>query len=59
MQQIFRNIKIEKYQAFPPPFVSRVLLSWSLVDPYMYESTYLVLCLSHVNQMSVEINTSK
>ena len=23
----------------PPPFVSRVLLSWQLVDPYRYEST--------------------
>ena len=22
----------------PPPFVSRVLLSWKLVDPYRYES---------------------
>ena len=28
-----------KYQLCPPPFVSRVLLYWQLVDPYLYEST--------------------
>ena len=28
-----------KYKLCPPPFVSRVLLSWQLVDPYLYEST--------------------
>ena len=27
-----------KYKLCPPPFVSRVLLSWQLVDPYRYES---------------------
>ena len=27
-----------KYKLCPPPFVSRVLLSWQLVDPYLYES---------------------
>ena len=29
-----------KYKLCPPPFVSRVLLSWQLVDPYLYESTF-------------------
>ena len=28
-----------KFKLCPPPFVSRVLLSWQLVDPYVYEST--------------------
>ena len=28
-----------KYKLCPPPFVSRVLLSWQLVDSYRYEST--------------------
>ena len=28
-----------KYKICPPPFVSRVLLSWQLVGPYLYEST--------------------
>ena len=28
-----------KYKLCPPPFVSRVLISWQLVDPYRYEST--------------------
>ena len=27
-----------KYKLCPPPFVSLVLLSWQLVDPYLYES---------------------
>ena len=31
-----------KYKLCPPPFVSRVLLSWQLVDPYLYESTILL-----------------
>ena len=32
-----------KYKLCPPPFVSRVLLSWQLVDPYRYESRSLYL----------------
>ena len=28
-----------KYKLCPPPFFSRVLLSWQLVDPFLYEST--------------------
>ena len=28
-----------KHKLCPPPFVSRVLLSWKLVDPYRYESS--------------------
>ena len=31
------------YKLCPPPFVSQVLLSWHLVDPYMYES---IKCLT-------------
>ena len=38
MQQSSCNIKVLKYKLCPPPFVSRVLLSWQLVDPYRYES---------------------
>ena len=38
MQQSSRHIKLLKYKLCPPPFVSRVLLSWQLVDPYLYES---------------------
>ena len=30
--------RLLKYKLCPPPFVSRVLLSWQLVDPYRYES---------------------
>ena len=38
-QQISRDIQVVKYKFCPPPLVSRVLLSWQLVDPYLYEST--------------------
>ena len=31
--------RLLKYKLCPPPFVSRVLLSWQLVDPYRYESS--------------------
>ena len=34
--------KLLKYKLCPPPFVSRVLLSWQLVDPYRYESTTIL-----------------
>ena len=30
--------RLLKYKLCPPPSVSRVLLSWQLVDPYLYES---------------------
>ena len=30
--------RLLKYKLCPPPFVSRVLLSWQLVDPYRNES---------------------
>ena len=39
MQQSSRYIKVAKNKLCPPPFVSRVLLSWQLVDPYRYESS--------------------
>ena len=45
MQQSSRNIKFAKIYLCPPPFVSRILLSWQLVDPYRYESN------SHSNDM--------
>ena len=38
MQQSSPYINLRKYKLCPPPFVSRVLLSWQLVDPYRYES---------------------
>ena len=31
--------RVLKYKLCPPPFVSRLLLSWQLVDPYRYESS--------------------
>ena len=34
-----------KYKLCPPPVVSRVLLSWQLVDPYLYESSMKVFPL--------------
>ena len=39
VQQISRIIQVVKYKLCPPSLVSRVLLSWQLVDPYLYEST--------------------
>ena len=33
--------RLLKYNLCPPPFVSRVLLSWHLVNRYLYESTRL------------------
>ena len=38
MQQSSRNIKVPKIKLCPPPFVSRVLLSCKIFDPYRYES---------------------
>ena len=35
--------RLLKYKLCPPPFVSRVLLSWQLVDPYRYESIIIIL----------------
>ena len=32
-------IQVVQYNLCPPSLVSRVLLSWQLVDPYLYEST--------------------
>ena len=43
MQQSSRNIKLLKYKLCPPSFVSRILLSWQLVDPYLYESSTSLL----------------
>ena len=37
-----------KYKLCPPPFVSRVLLSWQLVYPYLYESNSTVNHLKFV-----------
>ena len=39
MLQIPVISRLLKYKLCPPPFVSRVLLSWQLVDPYRYESS--------------------
>ena len=39
VQQISRIIQVVKYILCPPSLVSRVLLSWQLVDPYLYESS--------------------
>ena len=36
-----------KYKLCPPPFVSRALPSWQLVDPYRYESSTRVELTSH------------
>ena len=41
VQQISRIIQVVKYNLCPPLLVSRVVLSWQLVDPYLYESTIL------------------
>ena len=43
MQQSSRNIKVSKYKLCPPPFVSRVLLSWQSVDPYLHESNNIYI----------------
>ena len=39
VQQISRIIQVVKYNLCPPSLDSRVLLSWQLVDHYLYEST--------------------
>ena len=44
MQQSSRNIKVAKIKLCPPPFVSRVLLSCKIVDPYRYESISTGIC---------------
>ena len=44
VQQISRIIQVVKYNLCPPSLVSRVLLSWQLVDPYLYESTSRLNC---------------
>ena len=35
--------RLLKYKLCPPPFVSRVLLSWQLVGFYLYESSNILL----------------
>ena len=53
--------RLLKYKLCPPPFVSRVLLSWQLVDPYRYESnrafisgTYLLRAVIFLNLSGVK-----
>ena len=50
VQQISRYIQAVKFKLSPPPLVSRVLLSWQLVDPYLYDSSIIYMYIFKIDR---------